>query len=115
MITLNKDRTSRVAIDDCSLVEPAAIYSLCASEAIDEVVLLGASSNEFRRDVLNLFSLVPPEHPASIIADDLPAVATAQIAVVAIKPIRNIRERVRMIVDAGFRGVFIVISEPVEL
>src|SRR5215831_4110901 len=98
MITLNKDRTSRVAIDDCSLVEPAAIYSLCASEAIDEVVLLGPSSNEFRRDVLNLFSLAPREHPASIIADDLSAAATADIAVIATKPIRDIRERVRMFV-----------------
>jgi malate/lactate dehydrogenase len=115
METLNKDRTSRVAIDDCSLVERAAIYSLCASEAIDEVVLLGPSSNEFRRDVLNLFSLAPSEHSASIIADDLPSAATADIAVIATKPIRDIRERVRMFVDAGFRGVFIVISEPVEL
>src|SRR5262249_41520247 len=54
-------------------------------------------------------------HPAAIIADDLRAAATADIAVVATKPIRDIRERVRMFVDAGFCGVFIVISEPVEL
>jgi L-lactate dehydrogenase len=115
METLNKDRTSRVAIDDCSLLEPAAIYSLCASEAIDEVVLLGPSSNEFRRGVLDSFSAIPVEHPASIIADDLPAAAKADIAVMATKPIRDIRERVRMFVDAGFNGVFIVISEPIEL
>lgn len=115
METLNKDRTSRVAIEDCSLVEPSAIYSLCASEAIDEVVLLGPSSREFRRDVLNLFDLATTEHPASIIADDLQAAAAAEITVIATKPIRDIRERVRMFVDAGFRGVFIVISEPIEL
>lgn len=126
---MGKQKNSRtVAIIGCEHVGVTAIYSLARSSSVDRVVVVGDNATHIARQVNQLLDRIEFE-PPKVTAGRTAKAAAAEIAVIAVAPYHledeskgervkrseiEVRREVRELVDSGFDGVLLVISNPIE-
>lgn len=112
---------NRIVIIGCENVLAIDAYSLAVSSGVDELALLGAGNRNLARQVRGI--IAERNTPAARVFAGRPShAAEAKVAVIAAgsessqtKNAEAIRRSVRKVVDAGFGGILLITTNPIEV
>ncbi len=123
-------RLNRVAVIGCGHVGSASAFALLASGVAQEIVLVDTDEDRLEGEVMDLQHAVPLLHPVKVWGGDYRDVAAADIAVITAgassKPGQSrldlLRDNgrvtssiVKEMMDAGFDGVILMTTNPVDV
>jgi len=126
----NKTETTCVALIGCVGIDPFDVLSLIKSGRPDEVVLIGEGCESLGEKVGSLVEKSNVSRDFRLFAGDLSDSAGADIAIVSTsvpesenespaehlqRTANALRRKVRSLVDAGFDGVMLVATSPIDL
>jgi L-lactate dehydrogenase len=114
----------------CDNTEAASAYMLAKSNHVNEVLLVGPGNRTLAKDLRMLIHVTGYQDTARVSEVEIEDAARADIAVIATRVDRDpgeswtdhlrrvaaqVRADVRAIVDAGFDGVFLVTTNPIDV
>jgi len=122
--------TTRVAIVGCVGIDPFDVLSLIKSGSPDELVLIGEGNESLAKKIGSLVAKSNVSRDFRLFSGDFSDCANAEIAVLSTSvselesksPAEHLRQtaiavrhEVRSLVDAGFNGVMLVTTSPIDL
>lgn len=126
----NNTQTTRVALVGCVGIDPFDVLSLIKSGRPDEMVLIGEGNESLVEKIGSLVAKSNVSRGVRLFAGDLSDSAGADIAIVSTsvnelekespaehlhRTANEVRYTVRSVVDAGFAGVMLVTTSPIDL
>ena len=126
----HNERLDRIAVVGCGHVGATAAYSLLLGGVANEIVLIDANPRCAEGEAMDLQHAVPLARPARVWAGDYADAAGADIAVIAAgvgsrpgesrldllgRNVHIIRECVRGLLSAGFGGIVLMTTNPVDI
>jgi L-lactate dehydrogenase len=126
----HNERLDRIAVVGCGHVGATAAYSLLLGGVAHEIVLIDANPRCAEGEAMDLQHAVPLARPARVWAGDYADAAGADIAVIAAgvgsrpgesrldllgRNVVIIRECVRGLLSAGFEGIVLMTTNPVDI
>jgi L-lactate dehydrogenase len=129
-MTEHDEKRKQVAIIGCDNIEVFSAYMLAKSSCVDEVLLVGHGNTMLAEDLRMFLHGTSLKQTAKVSAVEIGDAARADVAVIASRvdrepdeswadhlrqTVAKVRADVRDIVDAGFGGVFLVTTNPIDV
>jgi|SRR5688572_315274 len=129
-MTEHDEKRKQVAIVGCDNIEVFSAYMLAKSSSINEVLLVGDGNTMLAEDLRMFLQGTSLKQTADVSAAEIEDAAGADVAVIASSVDREpdeswadhlrrvagkVRADVRAIVGAGFDGVFLVTTNPIDV
>lgn len=129
-LKMSANATNKVALIGCRYIDLYGAFSLVQSEAVDELLLTGDGCDQLADDLCELVRKATAKGNCNIRTGDHTDAANADIAVmgVAIDDFADISPDARSgstaarlcaivnsLVNAGFNGIFLVITNPIDV
>jgi L-lactate dehydrogenase len=125
-----KIKSRKIALVGCSNIDPVDTFYLAKSGWVNEMVLVGDACEHLADHTEALLATLSYREGCEVSVGDIYAAANAELAIInngsknvigesraeeTKRTLANVKSDVKQLVQAGFRGVFLVIAEPVDL